>query len=271
TTPRSLAPCRLAGGPPVLPGAGLRWSPRLPASGLPGHPLGPCRLWCLGSSFWRAGFGWGLGTGSGYLAGLGWPGAQFFATTRRDGWFFLGHLLGGFGARFQVGWGEDLVGPLLEALFLVGQVEHAVLGVFELGAPEQGVERADLHADPAVHAQRVVDGEPVEHLDRAGPASAGRRVGLLVGFDVDAPVGTLPRALPADGAVLLLQGDHPAGPGREVRLLVRVLLGDGGLEHVLQRDPEALDQPEPGRRPPLLPLGRRPDFLFGLDGHLLHR
>ena len=72
------------------------------------------------------------------------------------------------------------------------QVGDAGLGVLVLRAPEQGVERADLDADAAVHAERVVDVEAVERVDLAGLAAltAGRRL-RLVALDVDAPVGAL--------------------------------------------------------------------------------
>ena len=81
------------------------------------------------------------------------------------------------------------------------------LGVLVLGAPEQGVERAHLDADAAVHAERVVDVEAVERVDRAGLAAlAPRRRLVLVALDVDAPVGALAGAQHADGAVLLVAG-----------------------------------------------------------------
>jgi len=159
---------------------------------------------------------------------------------------------------------------VFEPLLLVDQLEDVVLRVFELGAPEQRVEGAHLDADPAVHAQRVVDGETVEHLDRPAPAATHGLVRLLVGVDVDAPVGALPRALVADRAVGLLQGDDPARPGREVRLDVRVLLGDRTRQQVLERHAQALEEPdaEDGLllRAPARPS---PDFLFAIDRHLV--
>src|ERR687886_816997 len=96
-----------------------------------------------------------------------------------------------------------------------------VLGVLELRTPEQSVERADLHTDPAIHAQGVVDGEPVQNLDAPRSPARRRLVRLLVGVDVDAPVRALARALVADRAVLLLQRDDASRPGRKVGLLVR--------------------------------------------------
>src|ERR1700737_3713528 len=88
------------------------------------------------------------------------------------------------------------------------------LGVLELGTPEEGVERADLDADPAVHAQAVVDVETVQVLDAAGPTPfpSGRRL-VFVALDVDAPVGAAAGAQHADRAVFLLQGDDAPGPG----------------------------------------------------------
>ena len=51
------------------------------------------------------------------------------------------------------------------------------LGVLVLGAPEQRVERAHLDADPAVHAERVVDVEAVEHAHAARSRPPSRRGG----------------------------------------------------------------------------------------------
>src|SRR6187402_3252647 len=156
--------------------------------------------------------------------------------------------------------------PLAEALLVVEQVGEAQLGVLVLGAPEQGVERAHLDADAAVHAERVVDVEPVELVDRPGLAPrAPRRGGVLVGLDVDAPVGARPAAEHAGRAVLFLEGDDPARPGGGRLLLVRVLhrrradrrrrdhrldapRREQRLGHRLERDPEALDEPRHLRR-----------------------
>src|SRR5260370_27887641 len=92
----------------------------------------------------------------------------------------FGADLEGFGLR-------DAVHPLAELDLVVQHVGDLELRVFVLGAPEQRVERADLDADPAVHAQGVVDIEAVEHADRAGPPtfSAGGPP-VLVAFDVTA-------------------------------------------------------------------------------------
>ena len=111
------------------------------------------------------------------------------------------------------------------------------------GLQNERVERAHLDADPAVHAERVVDVEAVEHAHRALAATlTARRALLLVALDVDAPVGALARAQHADGAVLLLERDDATGARRRVFRLVRVLHGDRGLEHRLEGDAETADQ-----------------------------
>src|SRR5215207_8895380 len=150
--------------------------------------------------------------------------------------------------------------PLAQLLLVVQQLGDARLGVLVLRAPEQGVERAHLDADAAVHAQRVVDVEPVELVD--GPrlaARAPRRRRVLVGLDVDAPVGAAAAAEHAGRAVLFLEGDDAARPGGRRLLLVGVLHGrrahrgsgderldapgrEHRLRHRLERDAEALDE-----------------------------
>ncbi|GAA4572194.1 hypothetical protein GCM10023100_32550 [Actinocorallia cavernae] len=57
----------------------------------------------------------------------------------------------------------------------MGEFVDVGLGVLELRGPEQRVEGADLDADTAVHAQREVDGEPVEDVAAALAATGGRR------------------------------------------------------------------------------------------------
>src|SRR5216684_2338177 len=132
----------------------------------------------------------------------------------------FGADLEGFGLR-------DALHPLAELHLVVQHVGDLELRVLVLRAPEQRVERADLDADPAVHAQGVVDVETVEHADRAGPPtfSAGGTL-LLVPFDVDAPVWALACAQHADGAVLFFERDDTPGAGRGRFLLVWVLHGD---------------------------------------------
>jgi hypothetical protein len=122
----------------------------------------------------------------------------------------------------------------------VEQIGYVRFGEFVLGAPEQRVERADLDADAAVHAQRVVDVEAVEkaHAARAATLAAGRAL-FLVALDVDAPVGARTRAQHADRAVLLLERDDAPGARRRVFALVGVLHRDRGLHHRAERDPEA--------------------------------
>src|SRR5699024_9538643 len=102
--------------------------------------------------------------------------------------------------------------PGAQPLLVVEQVADVTLGVGEVGGPEARVEGADLHADAAVHAQRVVDVEAVQDvlLPRATTAARWRFHGLLVRVDRDAPVGALAGAEHAGGAVLLQQGDDAA-------------------------------------------------------------
>src|SRR4051812_20768079 len=61
--------------------------------------------------------------------------------------------------------------PLVQPRLVVQEISDLELGVLELGTPEEGIERAHLHTDAAVHAQRVVDVEAVEDLDGAGLAA----------------------------------------------------------------------------------------------------
>ena len=132
------------------------------------------------------------------------------------------------------------------------QVGDVGLGVLVLGAPEQRLERADLDADAAVHAQREVDVEAVEGVLLAGLAAlAAGRGEVLVGLDVDAPVGALAGAEHARGAVLLVEGDDATGPGRRVFLDVGVVDGDRaaahavgleGLDHLAEGHAEALEE-----------------------------
>jgi hypothetical protein len=125
----------------------------------------------------------------------------------------------------------------------VGEFVDVGLGVLELGGPEEGVERADLDADTAVHAEGEVDGEAVEDVAAALAATgSGGRDRLLVGVDVDAPVRALAGAQHADRAVLLEEPDDAAGAGREFGLGVGVLRGDGLLRHRAQGDGQALGQ-----------------------------
>src|SRR4051794_33657886 len=133
--------------------------------------------------------------------------------------------------------------PVAQPVLLVGQLADVELGVLELRAPVQRVERAGLHADRAVHAQREVDREPVEHVPGLVLAALGaRRDHVLVGVDVDAPGGTLPCAQHARGAVLLDECDHPPGAGRELGHRVGVVRGDRTPRHRAHRHRETLDE-----------------------------
>src|SRR5919204_570623 len=113
-------------------------------------------------------------------------------------------LLLGLGADFErLRLGNGLH-PLAELLLVVEEVGDVRLGILVLGAPEQGIERTHLDADPAVHAERVVDVEAVQEAHRAlTTAFAAGRPLLLVALDIDAPVGELARAQHAHSAVLL--------------------------------------------------------------------
>src|SRR5262249_57570207 len=153
--------------------------------------------------------------------------------------------------------------PFAQPALLVGEGRDVGLGVGELGRPEQRVVRAGLDADPAVHAQREVDREAVEDVAHPLPppprwgaggilaAVVRPRHGLLVRFDVDAPVRALPRAQHAHRAVLLQQGDHAPAAGRQA-------IGGG-------RPPRPARPPPPGPRggpPPRAPGPARPPPAF---------
>ena len=127
------------------------------------------------------------------------------------------------------------------------QVGDTGLGVLVLGAPEERIEGTHLNADPAVHAQRVVDVEAVEVIDLTWLAtSAPRRGELLVGLDVDAPIRAGPGAEHAGGAVVLAEGDDTPGPNRGAFLGVGVLHGVGavldGAHERAHGDSETLDE-----------------------------
>ena len=127
----------------------------------------------------------------------------------------------------------------------MGQLANVVLGVLELAAPEKSVVRTDLDADPAVHAERVVDGETVKDVALARTSSlALGREGFLVRVDVDAPVGALATAEHADGAVLFLECDYSARARGEILLLVRILDNGVAFEEVLERDTKTLEKAE---------------------------
>src|SRR5262249_21079165 len=132
--------------------------------------------------------------------------------------------------------------PFAQLPLVVQQLGDVGLGVLVVGAPEERVEWADLDADAAVHAERVVDVEAVEDADRAlAAALTTRRSLLLVALDVDAPVGAGASTQHADGAVLLLQCDDAAGAGRRARALGGILHRDRRLQHRLERDAETAD------------------------------
>jgi hypothetical protein len=127
----------------------------------------------------------------------------------------------------------------------VRELSDVVLRVLELTTPEQRVVRADLDADTAVHAQGVIDREPVEDVPLARtPTLPLRWKRLLVRIDVDAPVGTFTPAQHANGAVLFLESDDPASARREILLLVWILDDRVVFEKMLEGHGHALQQPE---------------------------
>src|SRR4051812_41464269 len=67
--------------------------------------------------------------------------------------------------------------PAAELRSLLQKGDRVRSGVLVLRRPEQRVERADLDADAAVHAQREVDREPVEN--RLHPRSSVRCLGRM--------------------------------------------------------------------------------------------
>src|SRR5207302_9750044 len=70
-----------------------------------------------------------------------------------------GLLLGGLGPDLEGGRLGHGLHPLAEPVLVVEEDANPHFGILVLGAPEQGVERADLDTDAAVHAQGVVDVE----------------------------------------------------------------------------------------------------------------
>ena len=113
---------------------------------------------------------------------------------------------------------------VLPALEDVGLVHHSLVGVgrvLEERRPMQRVERADLDADPAVHAQAVVDRKAVQLVQRL--ALAGR--GDLVSLDVDAPARALLRTQHAHRAVLGKERDDAARALGQLDAFVRILDG----------------------------------------------
>ncbi|GAB3998038.1 hypothetical protein GCM10029992_22720 [Glycomyces albus] len=133
-------------------------------------------------------------------------------------------------------------------LLVVEQVADVAFGVVEVGCPEQGVEGADVDADPAVHAQREVDVEPVEYVDLAGPRRALLLHGLLVGVDVDAPVGAFAGAQHARGAVGLVQRDDTAGAFGQLGPVLGVLAGDRAARGRARGGGESAEEAAPGYR-----------------------
>jgi len=109
---------------------------------------------------------------------------------------------------------RDCFDPTGQLVFLVEKVADVAFGVLELGRPEECVERAHLDADPAIHAQGEIDGEPIEDVALPGATAFRSWERLLVRIDIDAPVRTLSCTKHARGAVLLNQGDNTAATRR---------------------------------------------------------
>ena len=88
-------------------------------------------------------------------------------------WRAVSTSLGLSGVRIQCWRRRHRPHPFPKPVPLVHQVADVELGVLELRGPVQRVERAHLDADAAVHAQREVDREPVEHVAlRSRPPSS---------------------------------------------------------------------------------------------------
>ena len=69
------------------------------------------------------------------------------------------------------------------------QVRYSRFAVFILWGPEQSVKWAYLDTDTAVHTQRIVNVESVEHVDCAGFATFPSRRGFdFVPFNVNTPI-----------------------------------------------------------------------------------
>ena len=152
---------------------------------------------------------------------------------------------------FERRWRKHRGHPVRQLLLLVRELADVVLGVLELTTPEQRVVGADLDADAAVHAEGVIDREPVEHVALARtPTLPLRWKRLLVRIDVDAPVGAFARAQHADGAVFFLESDDAAGARGEILLLVWILDDGVVLEEMLEGHGHALQQPD-DRKPRL--------------------
>ena len=93
------------------------------------------------------------------------------------------------GADFKLWRFGNCFHPLTQLCLVVQQVGDVWFGVFVFGAPEKRVERAHFDADAAIHAQRVVDVETVEHVDLAWLATLAtwwRK--FFVRLDIDTPV-----------------------------------------------------------------------------------
>src|SRR5215217_5267836 len=114
---------------------------------------------------------------------------------------------------------------------------QAIVGLrLELLGVVDAVHRADLDAQGAVHAARVVDHEPDRVRLRLARA-VGVALDLLYG---DAVVGTDPHALQTGDAAVHVHGQHAAAALRQLSLVLGVLARDLLPKEVLQGHPHPL-------------------------------
>jgi hypothetical protein len=121
----------------------------------------------------------------------------------------------------------------------VEQACNVGLRVFILWAPEEGVERADLDTDSAVHAERVIDIKTVKkvYCSRSPTLTASGSL-LFVALDIDAPIRAGSTTEHARGAVVFMQSNDSTRARRWLLLLVGVLHSDSAFEHRLKGDPK---------------------------------
>ena len=144
--------------------------------------------------------------------------------------------------------------PLAQAVLVVRQVADVSRRVLELRRPVQRVERADLDADAAVHAQRPVDVEACRARSAAVPPALGRRRDrLLVRVDVMHHDGHSRAQSMHDVQFSSCSAMTPRLRAGRSGLRVRVLRRDAAPRACSERHPEALRQtlaPDSFMRPP---------------------
>src|SRR5215203_5045087 len=142
---------------------------------------------------------------------------------RSGGFLACGLLLFPYG---RLGVNPRVDGELAE---LPGELQ-AVVGLrLELLGVVDAVHRADLDAQRAVHAARVVDHEP-DRVRLRLPRAVGVALDLL---DRDAVVGADPHALQTGDAAVHVHGQHAAATFRKFALVLGILTGDLLPEEVL--------------------------------------